>query len=326
MRVLLSSDWRLGRAFHGADLLAEQSALLDQVVAAAHERRVGAVLLAGGLLDAGASREARDLLEHAFCRLVLDEKIPVVALVDGEAAPPGTGVLSRVGLHLLGSGEDPARPIELQDADGSWLLHALPTPGTPEDLVDALARAKTACRKGVRSLLLGRLPASTDFALPPAKAWRDFSAACLGGRRRPEELVSGRAWMAGAPLPWDFDDAVGERSASLIEIDAKGKARREEIPLRPARAVRRLAGAAVELLREGPSSDRLRLVVTDPGPVPELAELLARFPGVLEIDRPAPAATDAMQRAGALLADYYREVEGAPLPEAARALLNEALA
>jgi exonuclease SbcD len=323
MRVLLSSDWRLGRAFHGADLLAEQTALVDQVVAAARERRVVAVLLAGGLLDEAATVEARELLEHAFSRLVLDEKLTVVALVGGEASFPGRSLLARVGLHVFGADADPARPIELVDAGESVLLHPLPACPEPEQLAAALERARGARRKGRRSLLLGSLPEDEDFELPAPKAWRDFAAAGLGGRRRPAELIPGRAWAAGSPSPWDFDDAESPRSLCLLEIDAKGKTRREELPLQPERAVRRLEGSAAELLSAPTSADRLRLVVTDEGLSPELGELAERFSGLLEIDRPAPAAR-ACDQVG-LFAAYRRSVDGEPLSEAARALLDEAL-
>jgi len=323
MRVLFSSDWRLGRAFHGADLLAEQTALVDQVVATACERRVGAVLLAGGLLDSFASPEARDLLEHAFCRLVLEEKIPVVALIDEDETPVGRGLLSRVGLHLFGAGADPARPVELSDEHGALLVHALPHCDDAPALAEAVSAASGAGRRSARSLLLGRLPEATDTALPPAKAWRHFAAACFGGRSRAEELIAGRVWVAGSPLAWDFDDAEGERFLCLLQIDAKGETKREELPVRASRAVRRLEGRAADLLRAESIGDSLRLVVTDEGLVTELSDLRQRFPGLLEIDRPAPVA--GATAPADLFEAYHSRVEGEPLSAGERALLDEAL-
>jgi exonuclease SbcD len=51
MRFLHSSDWHLGRQFHGASLLQEQAAALDRIVELAAEAEVDAVLIAGDIYD-----------------------------------------------------------------------------------------------------------------------------------------------------------------------------------------------------------------------------------------------------------------------------------
>ncbi|MGB7565582.1 MAG: exonuclease SbcCD subunit D [Prochlorococcaceae cyanobacterium] len=51
MRLLHTSDWHLGRNFHGASLLQEQEAALARIVELARERDVDAVIIAGDLYD-----------------------------------------------------------------------------------------------------------------------------------------------------------------------------------------------------------------------------------------------------------------------------------
>ena len=51
MRLLHTSDWHLGRQFHGASLLQEQAAALDRIVELAAEAEVDAVLIAGDIYD-----------------------------------------------------------------------------------------------------------------------------------------------------------------------------------------------------------------------------------------------------------------------------------
>lgn len=51
MRLLHTSDWHLGRTFHGASLLEEQAAALARIVELAREGAVDAVLIAGDLYD-----------------------------------------------------------------------------------------------------------------------------------------------------------------------------------------------------------------------------------------------------------------------------------
>ena len=51
MRLLHTSDWHLGRSFHGASLLGEQEAAIARIADLAREHAVDAVLIAGDLYD-----------------------------------------------------------------------------------------------------------------------------------------------------------------------------------------------------------------------------------------------------------------------------------
>lgn len=70
MRLLHTSDWHLGRSFHGASLLDEQAAALERIVAIAAEADVDAVLIAGDLYDrAIPPAEAVRLFDRTVRRL-----------------------------------------------------------------------------------------------------------------------------------------------------------------------------------------------------------------------------------------------------------------
>ena len=66
MRLLHTSDWHLGRQFHGASLLQEQAAALDRIVALAAEAEVDAVLIAGDLYDRAIPPADAVLVAHTF--------------------------------------------------------------------------------------------------------------------------------------------------------------------------------------------------------------------------------------------------------------------
>ena len=51
MRFLHTSDWHLGRTFHGGSLLDEQRAMVDAIVEIAEQHHVDAVIIAGDLFD-----------------------------------------------------------------------------------------------------------------------------------------------------------------------------------------------------------------------------------------------------------------------------------
>ena len=49
MRFLHTSDWHLGRIFHGLHMTEEQTSVLRQLVDLAVDRKVDAVLIAGDI-------------------------------------------------------------------------------------------------------------------------------------------------------------------------------------------------------------------------------------------------------------------------------------
>ena len=70
MRCLHTSDWHLGRQFHGASLLETQAEAMDRIVALAAEAQVDAVLIAGDLYDrAIPPAEAVQLFNDTLARL-----------------------------------------------------------------------------------------------------------------------------------------------------------------------------------------------------------------------------------------------------------------
>jgi DNA repair protein SbcD/Mre11 len=70
MRLLHTSDWHLGRTFHGAPLLGDQAVLVEQVVTLAADAQVDLVVIAGDLFDrAVPPAEAVDLFGEALARL-----------------------------------------------------------------------------------------------------------------------------------------------------------------------------------------------------------------------------------------------------------------
>lgn len=70
MRFLHTSDWHLGRQFHGASLLEDQAAALERIVVLAQEAEVDAVLIAGDIYDrAIPPAEAVQLFTATLARL-----------------------------------------------------------------------------------------------------------------------------------------------------------------------------------------------------------------------------------------------------------------
>src|SRR3954462_2108106 len=80
VRLLHTSDWHLGRTFHGESLLTAQQAFLDHLVEVVRDEAVDAVLVAGDVYDrALPSLEAIALFDDVLHRLA-DLGVPAVLI------------------------------------------------------------------------------------------------------------------------------------------------------------------------------------------------------------------------------------------------------
>ena len=88
MRFLHTSDWHLGRLFHGVHLTEDQAYVLEQLVALAKEAKVDAVLVAGDIYDrAVPPAEAVELLNEVLRKLVLECALPTVLIAGNHDSP-----------------------------------------------------------------------------------------------------------------------------------------------------------------------------------------------------------------------------------------------
>ena len=71
MRFLHTSDWHLGRIFHGLHMTDDQAIVLEELIALVKESNVDAVLIAGDIYDrAVPPTQAVTMLDEVLRRLV----------------------------------------------------------------------------------------------------------------------------------------------------------------------------------------------------------------------------------------------------------------
>ena len=128
------------------------------------------------------------------------------------------------------------------------------------------------------------------------------------------------------------------KTATVVELGAKGEVRLNELPLSPLRPVRRLKGPLEALLQSAErSGDYIYAVLTDETPpLDAAARLRSVYPNLarLEFDlanrpaRQAPGpdpATLARRTPADLFAEFYEQVHGRPLSQEEQAMLERAL-
>jgi len=108
MRLLHTSDWHLGRLFHGVHLTDDQAHVLDQLVDLVADTRPHAVLIAGDIYDrAVPPPEAVALLDETLSRIAVDLSTPVVLIAGNHDSPDRIGFGARMmagqGVHVFGT-------------------------------------------------------------------------------------------------------------------------------------------------------------------------------------------------------------------------------
>ena len=117
MRLLHTSDWHLGRSFHGVGMLEAQRGFVDQLVAAVARHNVDVVLIAGDVYDrALPGVDVVHLLDDALVRLTSAGAQVVLTSGNHDSAIRlgfASRLLERGGVHLRTRVEDLDKPLLL---------------------------------------------------------------------------------------------------------------------------------------------------------------------------------------------------------------------
>lgn len=132
MRVLHTSDWHLGRSFHGASLLDDQADAMDRIVALSREAAVDLVVIAGDLYDrAIPPAPAVALFTDTVARLRADGAA-VVAIAGNHDSHVRVSVydelLSALGVSVRGDWRRAVEPVLVQPRRGGDAVAVYPLP------------------------------------------------------------------------------------------------------------------------------------------------------------------------------------------------------
>ncbi len=171
----------------------------------------------------------------------------------------------------------------------------------------------------------------------PSAIFRGFSYVALG-HLHGQQTIEGNMRYSGSPLPYSFSEAAHRKGSWLIELDAAGPARVEQVPAPSTRRLTVLRGMIAELLTSPAFSDYERDFVsvrlTDASrPEGAMERLRTRFPHVLVLsfepgdaqdDRQSYRARVAGRGDLAVAAGFVEHVRRAPSTDGERALLTTA--
>ncbi|SFO67780.1 Exodeoxyribonuclease I subunit D [Amycolatopsis rubida] len=322
VRVLHTSDWHIGRTFHGADLLTEQEAALTHIAELVDRESVDVVVVAGDIYDrAVPSAEAVRVATAAMTRIRRAGAELVVTPGNHDSAAR-LGAFAEFaaagGLHVRATVEGIAEPVVLHDEHGAVAFYGIPylepepsrhALGVPEArghtgvLGEAMRRVRDdlASRPGARSVVLAhafvtggeaseseRTIAVGGVEQVPGSVFDGVDYVALGHLHGPQTLAEHLRY-SGSPLAYSFSEARQRKSVWFVDLDATGLAevRRHELPV--PRPLATLSGELAALL-EDPEHEQWRehflsITVTDRvRPIDAMRLLQDRFPYAVHMD------------------------------------------
>ena len=171
----------------------------------------------------------------------------------------------------------------------------------------------------------------------PAELFAPFSYVALG-HLHGQQTVAPHLRYSGSPLPYSFSEAAHRKGSWLVELDARGTARVEQVPAPVHRRLSVLRGQLADLLGSaaytGYEDDFVSVTLTDPRrPEGAMDALRARFRHVLVLaHEPEGAVPDGRgyraRTAGrddlSIAAEFVRHVSNSPPTAGEERLLAQA--
>ena len=287
MRILHTSDWHIGRTFHGNSTMDALSQVLAELVRQVEENAVDVVIVAGDVFDSATpSGAAYTLLSDTL--LALHQAGAQVIVTSGNhdsAARLGFQArLLRDGIHVVTDPVEVGVPITITDADGPVHFFGIPYlepaivrplwPAAGEDGAELRTQAQTMAH--AMGLVRDGMAAHPGRAVAIAHCFAVGVESTAGLEREVRQggldmvsldvfdgpdyvalghihgrsRLSDRVRYAGAPLHYSFGEQNKPRGSWLVDLDAVGSVSATWLDLPVPRALVTLTGSLDEILSD----------------------------------------------------------------------------
>jgi exonuclease SbcD len=280
MRILHTSDWHIGRTFHGNSTMDALTEVLEALVEQVRENSVDVVIVAGDVFDSATPAGPAYTLLGKTLRDLHDTGARVIVTSGNHDSAARLGFqaeLLRDGIHMLTDPLSIGTPVTIADVDGPVHFYGIPYlepaivrqhwQGVPlKTQAQTMAHAMDLVRAGMaahegRSVAIAHCFAAgvdaTDglerevrqggLDVVPLDVFDGPDYVALGhihGR----QAISERVRYSGAPLHYSFGEQHKERGSWLIDLDEAGLASTQWLALPVPRPLATLTGTLDEIL------------------------------------------------------------------------------
>ncbi|MFJ2618060.1 exonuclease SbcCD subunit D [Glutamicibacter sp. NPDC087344] len=284
MRLLHTSDWHLGRTFHGASLLESQRTVLQEIIDITREQEIDAVLIAGDIYDRALPHvDAVKLCNWALRELAATRARIIMTSGNHDSASRlnfGADLLDAAGVHIFADLERMLQPAVLEGPDHQVLIYGIPYL-EPRMVMDQLGVEK-ASHQAVVEAAINRIDehleqrraegtavvsvamahlfaaggvgsdserelSTGNLDVVPVELFEHFDYAALGhlhGRQQVRENVR----YSGSPLAYSFSEVKQTKGVWILETTAQGVVNIDEVRLSVPKRLVILRGELQQLL------------------------------------------------------------------------------
>jgi len=328
MRILHTSDWHIGRTFHGHSTLGQLTEVLDSVIELVRAQSIDVVVVAGDVFDSATpAAENYGVLTTAL-RGLRDAGATVVLTSGNHDSSARLGFLAEfvelAGIHVITRHDQHDQPVTVLDEHGPVHIYGIPylEPALvrhayphaelrthDQTLRFAMDRVRADLgRRGGRSVVVSHCFA---VGIEASDVERDITSGGLDyvpigafdgpdyvalGHIHGRAVLSERVRYSGAPLHYSFSEAGKPRGGWVVELSDAGLATVEWLDFPVPRRLTVLTGELDELLASAAHDvhvgDWVSAVLTDRvRPLDGMRRLQERFPWCATLEhRPAVTA------------------------------------
>lgn len=328
MRILHTSDWHVGRTFHGFDTGDHLREVLLALAQEVRAQSIDAVVIAGDVFDLSVPAARHfDLLTEALAEIRRAGAV-IIATAGNHDSAARLGFLAPLvaasGVHILTRW--PAEPVILTDEHGQLRIYGIPylEPNAVRDAADAprlgdadgtMRWAMDAVRDDLddhpaRSVVLahcfvGRTGDGTEIdddaprditvggrSLVSARHFHGVDYVALGHIHSRQEVLPNVRY-SGAPLHYSFREKSPERGGWLVDFGADGVETITWLPLPVPRPLTTITGELEQLLADaeldGTEQHWVRAILTDAQrPTEPMQRLRRRWPNCAHVELRPP--------------------------------------
>ena len=252
MRILHTSDWHIGRTFHGADLLDDQRASLRHLADVVAAESVDVVVVAGDVFDRSVpSADAVRVYDDGLAAIA--SAGAAIVVTSGNHDSPtrlgvGSGFAAAGGLHLRTSVASINDPIVFSDEHGDVAIYGIPylepevtrtelgvedARGHSDVLTASMERirADLAARDArsvvvAHAFVVGGLATGSERSISvggvetvAAEVFSGVDYVALGHLHSPQELTP-TVRYSGSPIPYSFGENTHHKAVWLVDLGA----------------------------------------------------------------------------------------------------------
>lgn len=312
MKFLHVADLHLGKQMNDLSLLADQEAVLQQVVQIAAEEKVDAVLIAGDVYQRTSPQaEAMALFDRFVSQLAEDGRKVLVISGNHDSAlriSYFSSLVRDAGVYVTEAFTGELQHVTLHDADGDvtvWMMPFL----RPAQVKRAWPEEKIASYQDAVAAVLRH--AAVDFSGRNVLMCHQFILGCqvcdseelsvggldhidgavldgfdyvaLGHIHGPQRVLRDTMRYAGSPLKYSFSEANHKKSVTVIHMQDKGDVQVKTVPLYPLHDVRLIEGMLEDVMRMPYSEDYVWITIHDELPPPDAKVTLSvNFPNMMK--------------------------------------------